>query len=102
MTYHEEAQLPTGAREELSEPGQHGIAFEEAARVFDAPERCVEIFDEPHSSDEERLIAIGPVRRGLVLVVWTEREDSARRIISARWATRSERRLSRRHMESQR
>jgi putative transcriptional regulator len=32
------------------------------------------------------LIAIGPITRGLVLVVWTERDEDILRIISARWA----------------
>ena len=47
----------------------------------------LEIFDEAHSEDEDRFIAIGPIRRGLVLVVWTERDETVVRIISARWAT---------------
>ena len=52
-----------------------------------------------HSIEEERFIAIGPIRRGLVLVVWTERSEDTIRIISARWATKTERRSYREYME---
>ena len=48
---------------------------------------------------EERFIAIGPIRRGIVLVVWTEPGDDVIRIISARLATPHERELFHRHME---
>ena len=80
---------------------KHGIAFEDAVRVFDTPDTCIELFDEAHSHHEERFITIGPVRDGLALVVWTERQDNILRIISARWANRTEQRLYRRHMEKQ-
>lgn len=53
----------------------------------------MEIFDEQHSDAEHRFIAIGPIQRGLVLVVWTERDRDTVRIISARWATRREQQL---------
>lgn len=51
---------------------------------------------EAHSDEEDRFIAIGAIRRGVVLVVWTEQvsgddEECATRIISARWATKRER-----------
>jgi uncharacterized DUF497 family protein len=42
---------------------------------------------------EERFIAIGPISRGLVLVVYTERSEDTVRIISARWASKRERTL---------
>ena len=53
----------------------------------------LEIFDDAHSDEEDRFISIGPIRRGLVLAVWTERDDTHVRIISARWATRREQAL---------
>jgi uncharacterized DUF497 family protein len=49
------------------------------------------LFDEAHSVDEERFIAIGPISRGVVLVVWTEQDEDTIRIISARRATKRER-----------
>jgi len=33
---------------------------------------------------EDRFISIGPIRRGIVLVVWTERDEDTIRLISAR------------------
>ena len=78
---------------------KHGIAFEEAVRVFDAEDACLERFDEEHSGLEERFITIGPTERGIVLVVWTERDEGAIRVISARPATPHERRLYRAHLE---
>jgi len=72
---------------------RHGISFEEAAELFTSGVDYLEIFDEAHSDTEDRFLAVGPIRRGLVLVVWTERDDDTIRIISARWATRRERAL---------
>ena len=71
----------------------HGVSFEEAARLFSSGTEYLEIFDETHSDLEDRFIAIGPIKRGVVLVVWTERDEGTVRIISARWATRKEERL---------
>jgi hypothetical protein len=74
---------------------KHGVSFEEARDIFLPDIDYVEIFDEEHSEIEDRFIAIGPIRRGLVLVVWSERDENEVRIISARWATRSEQSLFR-------
>lgn len=69
---------------------KHGISFETAAQVFLDDDR-LEIYDEAHSTEEERFITIG--RAGEVLfVVYTERTPRIR-LISARLATPSERRL---------
>lgn len=78
---------------------KHGVGFEEAARVFDAPDRALELFDELHSFDEDRFITIGPIASGLVLVVWCEVVDDVIRIISARFATKRETGLYRRAMQ---
>jgi uncharacterized DUF497 family protein len=69
---------------------KHGVSFEEAREVFTSGVEYLELFDEAHSIEEDRFIAIGPIRRGLVLVVWTERDGDIIRIISARWATQHE------------
>ena len=50
----------------------------------------------------ERFLAVGPIEGGLVLVVWTEPEEGVVRIISARWATRRERRRYQDAMERRR
>jgi uncharacterized protein len=81
---------------------KHGLGFKEAQQLFTSGVDYLEIFDEAHSDEEDRFIAIGPIRRGLVLVVWTERQDDTIRIISARWATRREQQLYLKHMEAER
>jgi len=74
----------------LSNQTNHGISFEEASELFTNDSESLEIFDALHSDAEDRFISIGPIRRGLVMVVWTERLDDVIRIISARWATKRE------------
>lgn len=69
---------------------KHAISFEEAQMLFLSAADYLEIFDEAHSVLEDRFIAIGPIARGIVLIVWTERDEDVLRIISARWATTSE------------
>ncbi len=59
--------------------------------MFTSGAEYLEIFDEDHSDEEERFIAVGPIKRGVVLVVSTEIGEDALRIISARWATKRER-----------
>lgn len=78
---------------------KHGVSFGEASELFTSGVEFLEFFDEAHSDTEDRFIAIGPIRRGVVLVVWTERDEEVIRIISARWATRREKRLYREHVD---
>jgi uncharacterized DUF497 family protein len=54
------------------------------------------------SESEDRLIAIGPIARGLILNVCTEPEDDVVRIISAREATHREQSLYRDYMDRNR
>ena len=64
----------------------HGVAFDEAATVFDDPYFVV-LTDDDHSFGELRYWIIGESDRGRVLlVVYTERGDAVR-IISTRQAT---------------
>ena len=71
--------------------GKHGIGFEEASTVFGDP-RSLTIPDPVHSTVESRLVIVGSSHRGkLLVVVHTERGDNIR-IISARVASRRERR----------
>ena len=70
---------------------KHGVRFEEATSVFgDAKAITIE---SSVSKDEKRLITIGKSSSGslLIVVVHTDRNDRIR-IISARPASRSERR----------
>lgn len=70
---------------------KHRVAFSEAATAFADP-LSITIPDPGHSSGEARFILLGLAFRGrLVVVAHTEESDSIR-IISARPATRSERR----------
>ena len=78
------------------------MTFEEAAELFGSGVDYLEIFDEEHSQDEDRFLAIGPIRRGLVLVVLTEQAEDTIRIISARWGTTTERELYRVHLRGSR
>ena len=72
---------------DLANQRKHGVSFEEASRLFTSGADYLEIFDDVHSVLEDRFIAIGPIQRGLILVIWTERDEDIVRIISARWAT---------------
>ena len=78
---------------------KHGLSFQEARALLLPGVDCLEIFDEEHSQDEDRFISIGPIARGIILVVWTERDEGTVRIISARFATKREVALFRAHME---
>ncbi len=69
---------------------QHGVDFEDARRLFESGVDYLEIFDAEHSEGEDRFIAVGPTRRGILVVVWTDRGDDVVRTISARPATRHE------------
>lgn len=70
----------------------HGIDFKTAEAVFQDEFR-IEKYDSKHSIDEDRYITIGEVCGQLLLlfVSYTERRDVTR-IISARRATKTERR----------
>jgi len=80
---------------------KHGVSFEEATRVFGVPD-ALELFDELHSDFEDRFITIGPIERGLIMVVWTESDEDITRVISARFATPTERRRYHQHVERHR
>ena len=69
---------------------KHHISFETAAYVF-FDENYIEMYDFEHSTQEDRYIAIGCVN-DILFVVFTERKENIR-LISARLATESERRL---------
>ncbi|XCN73274.1 MAG: BrnT family toxin [Candidatus Electrothrix aestuarii] len=71
---------------------KHGISFEEAETVFDDP-LFITVLDEEHAVDEERYITLGLSETGrLLLIAHTDRQGAIR-IISARKATKRERRF---------
>jgi uncharacterized protein len=70
---------------------KHGVNFEEASTVFGDP-GSLTIPDPVHSAVEKRFVIIGSSHSGkLLVVVHTERGDNIR-IISARVASKRERR----------
>jgi len=78
---------------------KHGVTFKEAKELLTSKVDFLEVYDGVHSELEERFIAIGPIRRGLVMVVYSERSEDTVRIISARWASKKERALYIEYME---
>ena len=73
---------------------KHGVSFADAEGVLDDP--LAVTVEDPDAEGEPRLVTVGLGNAGELLVaVWTER-DGACRLISARRATRKERK----HYES--
>lgn len=75
---------------------KHGLSFAEDGELLAGDADYLEIHDDTQDG-EDRFIAIGPIRRGVIVVVFTEREDDVVRIISAREATRREVKLFQDH-----
>ncbi|MGC2627395.1 MAG: BrnT family toxin [Candidatus Udaeobacter sp.] len=72
--------------------GKHGVSFEEAATIF-SDRLSLTIPDPEHSITEERHITLGrALTRKLLVVVHTDRGDNIR-VISARRASRRERKF---------
>jgi len=70
---------------------KHGVSFQEAETVFGDPLGRI-VTDPRHSEEEERYVLLGlSHRQRLLAVMFTERAEQVR-IISARQATRRERR----------
>ena len=69
---------------------KHGVDFHDAVRVFNDLDR-IEFYDATHSDEEDRYNTIGMVD-DILYVVYTERKFRTR-IISARLATKQERRM---------
>ena len=68
----------------------HGIAFEDARRIFEGP--TVERVDDRFDYGEIRVYAIGLVNGLEITLIYSDREDDERRIISAWRAETHERR----------
>lgn len=78
---------------------KHGLSFDDATELFTSGTDFLEIYDEEHSDEEDRFIAIGPIRSGVVVVIYTERQDDVIRLVSARRATNKEVELFRKYNE---
>lgn len=73
---------------------KHGISFEEAKSVF-YDEFAVQFYDNGHSDDEDRFLMLGLSCESKILLVCHCERDTGEtiRIISARKATKNERKL---------
>ncbi|MBS1815276.1 MAG: BrnT family toxin [Acidobacteria bacterium] len=70
---------------------KHGISFDEATEVFLDPNART-LPDHDHSDEEDRFVTLGmSKKRRILFVVHTEFVENQLRIISARKATRQER-----------
>ena len=85
--------LEWDARKAAANLRKHGVSFVEASSVLLDPLSATG--DEPdHSINERRFVTFGVSSAGRLLVVaHVEQQDDATRIISARSATRAERKL---------
>jgi uncharacterized DUF497 family protein len=59
----------------------HGIAFEDAIRIFEGP--TVERLDDRFDYGEDHVYAIGVVNGREITVIYADRKNNQRRIISA-------------------
>lgn len=71
---------------------KHGVSFDTAATVFGDP-LAITYFDPDHSDEEDRFLTFGYSIDGVLLIVSHMDREEATRIISARRATRRERRI---------
>ncbi len=63
---------------------KHRLSFDEASELFRLPENLIlEEYDFGHSIDEDRIISIGPIVRGMIVA------GEVIRLINARFASTS-------------
>ncbi len=77
-------------RKNRSNIARHGIAFDDAKRIFEGP--TVEKIDDRFDYGEVRVYVVGLVNGLEITVVYTDEDDGKRRIISAWRAEPHERR----------
>jgi len=92
MTYTRSVRFEWDTRKDQANQQKHGLSFVEAAELFKSGQ-YLEIYDEEHSVEEDRFIAIGAIRGGVIVVVFMESHEDLIRIVSARNATKQEARL---------
>ena len=102
MAYNGHVRFDWDDAKDRSNQEKHGLSFSEAKQLFERSKDYLEIFDATHSDLEDRFIAIGAIRRGVVVVVYTERDEDIIRIIGARFATKRERERFQAHMDQHR
>jgi uncharacterized DUF497 family protein len=95
----EEATPLEAPHKDLDNQQRHGPVVHGGATALRVWCRLSRDLRRAHSEFEDRFIAIGPIDRGIVVVVYTEREEEVIRIIGARLATKREQALYRSYME---
>jgi uncharacterized DUF497 family protein len=90
MTYTEGVRFEWDPRKDQANQKKYGLSFDQAVELFTGDNDYLEIYDEGHSDEEDRFIAIGLIRAGVVVVVYTERREDVIRLVSARRATKKE------------
>ncbi len=90
----DEIKFSWDARKAKQNIKRHKVSFEEAATVF-YDEKAIEFFDPDHSKHEDRFLMLGLSWRFRILVVCycLCKQGPEIRIISARKATRKEKRV---------
>ena len=79
--------------------GFHGISFPDAVRIFEGP--TVERIDDRFDYSETRVYAIGLVNGREITVIYADRKNNEKRIISAWRSEPHERRHYWQNLESQ-
>jgi uncharacterized DUF497 family protein len=93
MVYTVFTRFEWGTRKARSKIVKHGVSFELALTTFDDPFGLVAIDDSHSTPDEQRELIIGESDEGLLVVIFTRRDQGkACRLIRARRANRRERR----------
>jgi uncharacterized protein len=77
---------------------KHGLDFLDAWEIFTRP--MLEYFDQRREYGEVRHVAIGILRKYIVTLVFTRREDDTIRVISLRRARKDERRKFIKHLKT--
>ena len=80
------------ARKAAANLRKHGVSIEEASTVFRDTLSATGL-DPDHSIGEHRFVTFGISKQGRLIVVSHTEEDNTIRIISARLATRQERKI---------
>lgn len=80
------------ARKAAANLRKHGVSFEEASTVFRDTLSATGL-DPDHSIGEHRFVTFGISKQGRLIVVSHTEEGNTIRIISARLATRQERKI---------
>ena len=93
MAYSLQVEIERDDVKDRSNQRKHGLSFAEARQLFESSDDYLEIFDVTHSGSEDRFIAVGPIDRGIIVVVFTERDEDRVRIIGAMFANSRERDL---------